>query len=455
MVNREPYLDFLSDRRGVYGIGITEGKHRPLPIIIRPDCIFREEQLEPRTFGALQRITPGRCFGKTLEGKLLRGLHEKYLVRHGLNLPKEDDWNEGMRLGSDRERRIYYGTQRAALRILNRHIASVLDETAPPAALTLARRFNIENRLGIYRAIVTSRRTFQLAESFPALAVALFGSTGSKNLYSREEVMSLVEEGAPLKKIAKELGIPMALRKLKPGVAYLAIQLANWFDAEPRLIHDYLPSTQPGMRIWLYAIGNASEGGKEYIKWVARNALKLGKGCRHVADRVSAIADWARAGEDYRKGNVDEFDVGARFITRPLNRNMAVDTVIELSNAWHRDVAQFSRDIETGIVEFPQPWLEGAHIGQFRIQPITDVVELREEGLHMRHCVATYASRVVKGVSYIYSVRRDEERVATLELVRNDEADFSVGQISGIRNSRVSGDVAGAIRRWASAGTAA
>ena len=360
MVNREPYLDFLSDRKGVYGIGFPDGENRPLPLIIRPDCIFREEELEPRLFCALQRITPGRCFGKTLEGKLLRGLHEKYLVRHGLNLPKEDDWNERMRLGSDRERRIYYGTLRAALRILNRHMGSMLDEAAPPAALTLARRFNIENRLGLYRAIVTSRRTFQLAESFPALAVALFGSTGSRNLYSREEVMSLVEEGAPLKQIALELGIPMVLRKLKPGVAYLAIQLSSMFEAEPRMIHDFLPDTQPGMRTWLYAMGNASEGGQEYVEWVARNALKLGKGCHQIADRVSDIADWAWASDAFIRGDADDLDIGGRFISRPLNRNMTVDTVIELSDAWHSDVAQFSMDIEAGVVEFPEP-LIGPH----------------------------------------------------------------------------------------------
>ena len=455
MVNREPYLDFLSDRRGVYGIGITEGKNRPLPIIIRPDCIFREEELEPRTFGALQRITPGRCFGKTLEGKLLRRLHEKYLVRHGLNLLKEDDWPEQTRLLGDWERRIYYGTRRAALRILNRHIASVLDEAAPPGALVLARRYNLENRLGIYRAIVRSRRSFQLAESFPALAVSLFGTTSSRTLFSEEEVINLVEEGAPLKQIAEELGLPMAFRKIKPGVAYLSIQLRHLFYTEPRLIHDFLPSTQPDMRTWLYAMGNATGGGDEYVEWVAKNALKLGKGCHQVADTVSTIHEWAEACETFRNGDVDDLDVGARFVTRLINRNMAVNTVISLSDAWHRDVARFSREIEAGIVEFPKPWLEGAHVGHFRIQPITDVVELREEGAQMRHCVATYASRVVKGVSYIYSVRKDEERIATLELVRNEEAKFSVRQISGLRNSRVSGDVAGAIRRWASAGTAA
>jgi hypothetical protein len=451
---REPYLDFLSDRKGVYGIGFPEGESRPLPIIIRPDCIYLKEELELPIFGALQQITTARLFGKTLEGKLLRRLHEKYLVRHGITLAKRDEENTSLKLESDRERRFYYGTRLSALRVLNRNIASLLEQAAPRDALTLARRYNLENRLGLYRAIVTSRRAFQLAECFPALAAALYGTSRGRRQNGRAEALALVEEGVPLKQVARAMNMPMPLRKIKPGVAYLAIQLANTFEAEPRLIHDFLPGTQSDMRTWLYAMASASAGGEEYKKWVARNALELGPGCHVASDRVACIGDWAQACEFYSRGIVDDFNVGARFVTRPLNRDMSVSTVYRLSDAWHRDVSQFSRDIETGVVAFPKPWLEGGSVGHFKIQPITDVVELREEGAQMKHCVATYASSVVKGFSYIYSVRKNEERIATLQLVRGDERGISIGQISGVQNSRVPGDVAGAVRRWASAGIA-
>jgi hypothetical protein len=65
----------------------------------------------------------------------------------------------------------------------------------------------------------------------------------------------------------------------------------------------------------------------------------------------------------------------------------------------------------------------------------------------MRHCVGSYDRRVAKGVSYIYSVRQGDERIATVELVRSN-GQVRLGQIRGRCNAQPSNEVCTAVRKW-------
>lgn len=67
---------------------------------------------------------------------------------------------------------------------------------------------------------------------------------------------------------------------------------------------------------------------------------------------------------------------------------------------------------------------------------------LREEGAAMRHCVSSYASRCREGASRIFSIRRNGDRVATLELARagggsGDSGVWSPVQLRGNCNAAV------------------
>ena len=84
--------------------------------------------------------------------------------------------------------------------------------------------------------------------------------------------------------------------------------------------------------------------------------------------------------------------------------------------------------------EFPEPWCPGAVSCGFEVIPITNNSELYREGALLHHCVGTYADRVRLGETYIYSVRRAGERIATLELIKS-RSGVAIGQLRGPCNS--------------------
>ena len=123
---------------------------------------------------------------------------------------------------------------------------------------------------------------------------------------------------------------------------------------------------------------------------------------------------------------------------------MSLRTVLDLNEEWHRAVAENSRAAK---VEFPDPWCDGGAVDRYAISPITNAVDLSLEGQKMHHCVNVYASDVADGRAYIYSVTKDGERIATLELLRSGDA-AQLGQLSGVCNAVVPKPIEAAVRKW-------
>ncbi len=65
----------------------------------------------------------------------------------------------------------------------------------------------------------------------------------------------------------------------------------------------------------------------------------------------------------------------------------------------------------------------------------------------MHHCVGTYGDRVRHGGSYVYSVRKQATRVATIELSKCGER-ASLGHIRGPCNSQVPKEIERAVLKW-------
>jgi hypothetical protein len=100
--------------------------------------------------------------------------------------------------------------------------------------------------------------------------------------------------------------------------------------------------------------------------------------------------------------------------------------------------------------------------GKLKIVPLVSGVELANEGREMHHCVASYASRVIRGECYIYSVqekRKDEYvRLGTLELACQETGapmqpdggpwKFSIRQFRGPCNKDVPKSVHQSVLAW-------
>jgi hypothetical protein len=247
----------------------------------------------------------------------------------------------------------------------------------------------------------------------------------------KSEAVHLVDRGARLRDVAGVMNIPMALRHIKPGVAHFAREV---FCQHPDLLA-FIPATTPRQHIWLPLVCWACTiGDADFGAWAARHVLEI-PGCtlRVVGSFLSDIADWA-----CRK-------TGREFITRPFTPSMSLKTTIELSADWHEAVA--NNLAEGPNATFPAPWLPPARLGDYEILPIEDAATLYREGHAMHHCAGTYSEAVLAGALYVYSIRRNGERTATLALRRyNNRA--TITQLRGACNSEPPKAITAMVLRW-------
>lgn len=82
-----------------------------------------------------------------------------------------------------------------------------------------------------------------------------------------------------------------------------------------------------------------------------------------------------------------------------------------------------------------------------QIEPITSAEALVNEGEEQQNCVASYASRVRQGTTFIYRVLQPER--ATLSIVRPTPfGDWTVGELEGKYNTEVQPETEDLVRNW-------
>jgi hypothetical protein len=210
-----------------------------------------------------------------------------------------------------------------------------------------------------------------------------------------------------------------------------------WLIKRPDLLR-WLPETTPEQRIWFYVVNYVHRRDPEFAEWVAQHVSEV-PGRTHVirGNTVADLLDWVRACRDRN-------DLAARPF---VPSSMSLRTATTLSADWHEAIAAF-QDSDQG--PFPEPWLPAATEGKFEIVPLTSAIDLHHEGVAMHHCAGTYGPGVRAGAVYVYSVRRDGERVATASLCRPHYGGkiFQVEQIRGPCNTPAAKPIVSAVLSW-------
>lgn len=466
-------VELLRDGKGIYGIGVAQDADvedaNDVRIVLRPDRLKDGTAGGTWSFPIYQRITGGfrhGMFSRSFEERLRQAIHHSMLNRAGLLWPPADSnfpsyWSNDEQQKT-RNRKIYHGLRRSSLNIMNSLIGEALQEAAVPEAAIQARRFRFRYREDIYKAGATSARASQLIETFPTLAMAIYCGgirTRYEQVYwwpeaQRLEASAMVERGVSLKRIAGFMTIPMALRRVKPGASDAALTANHDHEIPERLFHTYMPESLPKMKIWLAAIDYAAKVGPDYLDWTAKHALDTAATKNGALSFLEDTADWVRA--SYCAGvpahvlravsgqAFEDKPNGDEFITRKFAANMSLPTVRQLSGEWHEAVAQ---NMDGPNIAFPAPWFEAASVDDHEILPITNSADLYREGKAMHHCVGTYADEVRNGEKYIFSLRKDGNRVATIEIVRY-WGRAKLGQLRGACNSEVSESTKRLVRKW-------
>ena len=97
--------------------------------------------------------------------------------------------------------------------------------------------------------------------------------------------------------------------------------------------------------------------------------------------------------------------------------------------------------------KFPTPWVDGCVMGDIEIVPIKRARELYEEARLMGNCASGYAPRVSEGDCYLYSVRKNSERIAMVELRRGPNG-LRIGQFRGRSNNEPPNEARDAVMKW-------
>jgi hypothetical protein len=457
-------IELLRDGRGIYGIGVSdfyrereEQRDRPwIPrnIILRPDRFDEDRRISFGQYAVLQKITGGfrhGMFCNSVEDKLRQYIHHEALRRAGLQWPprpdpSDPDWWSNNKKQQARNRAVYHGLRVKSLNIINGLIGAAIEGAADADALKAARRFSFQHREHIYRAAALSRRALQLTETFPLLALVIYADSyyclpyryiasfdESEKIDARKKTArALVERGARLRDVAALLEIPTALRCIKPGAAHCVRDI---LCQHPELIC-FMPDSLPRARIWLRVVGWAArEVGADYARWVARHAPHIPGREQQVGSLLSDFADWVCASRD------------EKFVTRPFTPSMSLKTVTAVSKEWHEAVAA---NMDGPQFAFPAPWYPAAMLGGYEILPIDNSADLYREGAAMHHCAGTYANDVRGGGLYVYSIRGDGKRLATMALCRNGPhvGRASLIQIRGPCNAEVPKTIVSIAQRW-------
>jgi len=136
-------------------------------------------------------------------------------------------------------------------------------------------------------------------------------------------------------------------------------------------------------------------------------------------------------------------------------------TLCDLERVHDRLVADYMEVMKySDIVElkFPEPPLPGVEVagednGSHGIFPLENGLALRDEGLRMNHCIATYAHEIAEenGLLYAYHVDLPYKPLATVLIRRNPCSwIFEVEEIRGFHNAPVDPDVELYVHNWLS-----
>ncbi len=297
-------------------------------------------------------------------------------------------------------------------------------------------RFPEQHRMAVAALAARDDRIADLAQSFPAL---LFALAVPRPGIDAEPVLADVTAGTPLRDLAASARVPMWLRKLPPEA--FAMRLAPLPDSELlRLqIANYLP--RPGRAaLWLAAVSEAARwGDASFVLWIARVAARA-KRERDVRLReirsLSLLAFYSHA----------DTTLGRTLIETPWHASMSMATA-EAACDTFLDRARLY--LYVGETPRSDAWFEAGCIDGYEFRPLATSTEIADEAVAMGNCLRTYGCRIAGNRVRIWSVRRDGQRIATLEIGHRRFGPLpGIGQLRTMNNKECDAQLWWAALRW-------
>ncbi len=298
-------------------------------------------------------------------------------------------------------------------------------------------RFAVPARREVRRLMRSSPRLADLAMVFPGAMYAL--ATRQGPAAARQEAVALVEQGAPLRVVARVLDIPFWLRRLPPEAFQTAIPPLPSSELFARRIANRLPERNMDAAFWLATVAFSSRAAHEdFALWLAEQPVFAEPGVPEKLFPVLAAYAWFSGVASSR---------AHQLIVVPWRPEIAFDTALCAAKSWLnriRLVLQLYRGVITDT------WLAPGTALGYTFVPLLDQDEILEEAHYMQNCADQYAERLSRDKCRLFSIRRNGTRVATLEIGPHarETGVLAINQLKGRHNIPAAVDVWQAAHAW-------
>lgn len=267
-------------------------------------------------------------------------------------------------------------------------------------------RFPRDSRQAIIGLAHRHSRLADLSRSFPALLLALARPRAG---FRPQPVIDAVIAGMPLAALADRAGVPAWLRRLPPCLLPDALPaLSDNIFLRHRIVN-HLPTHPKQTAAWFEAVSASSRWVHDgFALWCARTySARLPKRRSHLT-RLLCLWAWFSGQAGTR---------GYALMEKPWHPGMKLRAALDAAWAWQEMV---ELDLDLGAAPVTHTWLKPGFADGYEFLPLSGAAEIDEEAAAMRNCLRTYSADVRRGYSRLWSVRRDRERIATLEVNRSN-----------------------------------
>jgi hypothetical protein len=298
-------------------------------------------------------------------------------------------------------------------------------------------RFAYPVRREVRRLMRSSVRLVDLAMVFPGAMYAL--ASKRRPVDARRAAIALVEEGAPLKTVARALDLPLWLRRLPPEAFQRPIDDLPAGETFARRVANRLPGAPAHSAFWLQSVTfGARACHEDFALWLADQAVFAEQGNPEQLFGVLAAYAWHSRATQTRAHSL---------IVVPWRPEIAFDTALCAAKSW---LNRMRLVLQLGPGVIADPWLAGGEVRSYAFVPLLDRMEILAEARAMQNCADQYAERLADDRCRLFSVRREREHVATLEIgPHSREAGMlAITQLKGRHNMAAPLDVWQAAYAW-------
>lgn len=265
-------------------------------------------------------------------------------------------------------------------------------------------RFNLPERREVRRLVRSSDRLADLAIVFPGALYALASRRGAAA--GRLQALTLIEEGAPLKAVARALDLPLWLRRLPPEAFIGRLGTLPATEAFSRRIAARIPHSVNETAAWLETLVFANEAcNEDFALWLAEQQQLYSEPAE--PERLFAVL------ASYAWFSRQPSTRAHSLIVVQWRPEIGFDTALCAAKSWLNRL-RLVMQLDEGVLT--DPWLDGGKAMGLEFVALLQQKDILEESQAMQNCADQYADRLARDKCRLFSVRRGGERIATLEI---------------------------------------